>query len=79
MALLVALLFSYQTQQPGFEIIAQNSLSTPISSQAVQDKNLQQSKTDAQSLFKPLNVKSPTSVTNSEPTVLERSNDEYTH
>lgn len=32
-----------------------------------------------QSLFKPLNAKSPTSATKSEPTVLERSHDEYTH
>lgn len=46
MALLVALLFSYPTQQAGFEITAQNSLSAPhVFSLEVQDKTLQRLKT----------------------------------
>lgn len=42
---MVALLFSYPTQQAGFEITAQNSLSAPqVFSLAVQDKTLQKLK-----------------------------------
>lgn len=53
MALLVALLFSYPTQQAGFKITAQNlHLTTQVFSLAVQDKTLKRLKPRHSPYFK---------------------------